>query len=118
MQSASADLPIDGRAARMTRLPGWNPEVSRSRSRKPDGMPVTSAPASYSFVIRSKLSVRSGPMCAKSPVRRCWARSNTICSARSTSSGGLTEALPAEPRDLLPRLDEPAEGGVSLTIRA
>ena len=42
MQSASADFPIDGRAARITRFPGWKPDVSRSRSRKPDGMPVTS----------------------------------------------------------------------------
>ena len=33
MQSASADFPIDGRAAMMIRLPGWKPEVSRSRSR-------------------------------------------------------------------------------------
>jgi len=31
MQSASADFPIDGRAATMMRLPGWNPDVSRSR---------------------------------------------------------------------------------------
>ena len=46
MQSARADFPIDGRAARITRLPGWSPDVSRSRSRKPDGTPVTSAPAS------------------------------------------------------------------------
>ena len=59
MQSASADFPIDGRAARMTRLPGWKPEVSRSSSRKPVGMPVTSTPASYSCVIRSKLSLSS-----------------------------------------------------------
>ena len=33
MQSASADFPIDGRAATMIRLPGWKPEVRRSRSR-------------------------------------------------------------------------------------
>ena len=37
MQSASADFPIDGRAARITRFPGWNPDVRRSRSRKPHG---------------------------------------------------------------------------------
>ena len=55
MHRPSPDFPIDGRAARITRLPGWSPDVSRSRSRKPDGTPVTSAPASYSFVIRSKL---------------------------------------------------------------
>ena len=46
MQSASADFPIDGRAARITRLPGWKPDVSRSSSRKPHGIPVTSTPAS------------------------------------------------------------------------
>ena len=46
MQSPSADFPIDGRAATMIRLPGWKPDVSRSSSRKPDGVPVTSAPAS------------------------------------------------------------------------
>ena len=46
MQSASADLPMLGRAARMIRLPGWKPEVSLSRSRKPDGTPVMSAPDS------------------------------------------------------------------------
>ena len=34
-QRPSADFPMLGRAAMMTRLPGWNPEVSRSRSRKP-----------------------------------------------------------------------------------
>ena len=54
MQSPSADFPIDGRAATMTRLPSWNPDVSRSRSRNPEGTPVTSAPASYRAVIRSK----------------------------------------------------------------
>ena len=44
MHSAEADFPIEGRAATMIRLPGWKPDVSLSRSRKPDGMPVTSAP--------------------------------------------------------------------------
>ena len=46
MQRPSADFPIEGRAARMTRLPGWNPDVRRSSSRKPDGTPVISTPAS------------------------------------------------------------------------
>ena len=46
MQSASADFPMLGRAATMIRLPGWKPEVSLSSSRKPDGTPVISAPAS------------------------------------------------------------------------
>ena len=37
----SADLPIDGRAARTMRLPGWKPPVISSRSAKPDGVPVS-----------------------------------------------------------------------------
>ena len=43
MHSARPDLPMLGRAARMIRLPGWKPDVSLSRSRKPDGTPVMSA---------------------------------------------------------------------------
>jgi AcrR family transcriptional regulator len=46
MQSASADFPMLGRAATTIRLPGWKPDVIRSRSRKPEGTPVTSAPDS------------------------------------------------------------------------
>ena len=86
MFSASADFPIEGRAAMMIRLPGWKPEVSLSSSLKPVGQPVTSAPASYRCMIRSKLSFSSPSMWLKSLVTRCWARSKTICSARSTRS--------------------------------
>ena len=43
---AEPDFPIDGRAARITRLPGWKPDVSRSSSLNPAGTPVISAPAS------------------------------------------------------------------------
>ena len=32
-----ADFPIDGRAARMIRLPGWKPPVIVSSALKPDG---------------------------------------------------------------------------------
>ena len=42
------DLPIDGRAARMIRLPGWKPPVISSRSSKPDGVPVSDVPSSES----------------------------------------------------------------------
>ena len=41
----SADFPIDGRAARMIRLPGWKPPVMPSRSSKPDGVPVIALPS-------------------------------------------------------------------------
>ena len=37
MFSASADFPIDGRAAMMIRFPGWKPDVSLSSSLKPVG---------------------------------------------------------------------------------
>ena len=68
MHRPSADFPIDGRAARITRFPGWKPEVRRSSSLNPAGTPVISTPASYSCVMRSKLSLRSTSMCAKSLV--------------------------------------------------
>ena len=109
MFSASADFPIDGRAAMMIRLPGWKPDVSLSSSLKPVGMPVTSAPASYRCMIRSKLSFSRPSMWLKSLVTRCWARSKTICSARSTRSVGLARPLLPEPGDLRPGPDEAAQ---------
>ena len=46
VHSARPDFPMLGRAAMMIRFPGWKPDVSRSMSRKPDGTPVISSPAS------------------------------------------------------------------------
>jgi hypothetical protein len=40
-----ADFPMDGRAARMMRLPGWKPPVMVSRSWKPDAVPVIALPS-------------------------------------------------------------------------
>src|SRR5215207_7857794 len=37
-------FPIDGRAARTIRLPGWKPPVMLSRSSKPEGVPVIALP--------------------------------------------------------------------------
>ena len=54
--SAKADLPMLGRPAITTRLPGCRPEVMWSTSRKPVGVPVISPPDSYILVICSKLS--------------------------------------------------------------
>ena len=79
--------PCSGGRRRSTRLPGWRPEVIWSTSRKPVGVPVISPPDSYILVICSKLSRTSTSTCSKLPRIRCWARSKTICSARSTSSG-------------------------------
>ena len=53
----SADLPIPGLAARMIRLPAWKPPVMRSRSSKPDGVPVTDRPSAESC---SSLSSSAG----------------------------------------------------------
>ena len=85
--SANADLPMLGRPATMTRFPGWRPDVIESTSRKPVGVPVISPPDSYIFVICSKVSRTSTSTWSKLPRIRCCARSNTICSAWSTSSG-------------------------------
>ena len=41
MLQTSADLPSEGRAATTIRLPGWKPPSTSSRSRKPDGVPVS-----------------------------------------------------------------------------
>ena len=118
MQRARADFPIDGRAARMIRLPGCSPEVSLSSSRKPVGIPVTSAPASYRCMIRSKLSLSSPSMWLKSPVTRCCARSKTICSARSTRS--VVSPGRSWPRRAIsaPARTSPRSVAISRTMRA
>ncbi len=84
----SADLPIEGRAARMIRLPGWKPPVIVSRSSKPEDVPVIALPSrerrsslssseeSRSWIARKSLRLSS---CATSRIAR---------SARSTSSRG------------------------------
>ena len=118
MQRPSADFPIDGRAARMTRLPGWKPDVRRSSSLYPDGTPVTSAPISTSWEIRSKLSLSSASMCEKSLVTRCWPSSKTICSARSTRS--VTSPGRSWPSRVIscPVRTSARSVAISLTIRA
>ncbi len=118
MQRPSADFPIEGRAATITRLPGWNPEVSRSSSLKPVAVPVTSAPASYSCVIRSKLSFSSWSMCANSVVTRSCERSKRICSARSTrTSVSPGRSQPSRAISCPVRIS-PRSVAISRTIRA
>src|SRR5262249_4206224 len=90
-----------GRPATTTRLPACSPEVMWSMSRKPVGVPVISPPDSYIFVICSKLWRTSSSTRSKLPRMRCCARSNTICSARSTSSGVSPGRSHAERLDLL-----------------
>jgi hypothetical protein len=118
MQRASADFPMLGRAATMMRLPGWKPEVSRSMSRKPDGVPVSSTPASYSAVILAKLSFSSSSMCANSPETRLCESSKSSCSARSTRSSVSPGRSQPSCAISLPTRISPRRVAVSRTIRA
>ncbi len=84
----SADFPIDGLAARMTRLPGWKPPVTLSRSSKPDGVPVIALPSWESFSSLSSSAKRTSLTARKSLRLSSWATSRIERSAMSTSSRG------------------------------
>ena len=84
----SADLPIDGRAARMIRLPGWKPPVIASRSSKPDGVPVIDLPSRESCSSLSSSASSRSSIERKSLRRSSWATSRIARSAMSTSSRG------------------------------
>ena len=75
MHSARAVLPIEGRAATTMRLAARKPPVSRSRSSKPVGRPVTSEPCSLAATRRSMLVITSVSVPTKSPRVRFWVRS-------------------------------------------
>ena len=83
-----ADFPIDGRAAMMTRLPGWKPPVMVSRSENPDGVPVRERPSADSSCHLAISTWRTSPTFWKSFWRSSWATSSMTRSARSTSSRG------------------------------
>ena len=109
MFSASADFPIEGRAAMMIRLPGWKPEVSLSSSLKPVGQPVTSAPASYRCMIRSKLSFSRPSMWVKSLGDALLGEVEDDLLGAVDEVGRLAGPLLPEPRDLRPGPDEAAQ---------
>ena len=109
MQSASADFPIDGRAATMIRLPGWNPDVSRSRSRKPDGVPVMSLPASYSLVIVSNESFSSVVDVLELGRDALLREVEHDLLGAVDELDGLARTVQAEPRDVVARPDEAAQ---------
>ena len=88
MLSASDVLPMPGRAARTIRFDFWNPAVSSSRARKPDGAPVMSWSEFWISSSRSNDCLSRPSMRSKSPEMRWSAIEKTICSARSTSSCG------------------------------
>ena len=85
----SADLPIDGRAARMIRLPGWKPPVISSRSPKPDGVPVSEMPSRESFCHLSISTSSTSPTWRKSFVRSSWATSRIAALGQLDELAGL-----------------------------
>ncbi len=84
----SADFPMLGLAARMTRLPGWKPPVMWSRSWKPEAVPVIALPS------RERCSSLSISESSRSWIERkslrlsSWATSRIARSAMSTRSRG------------------------------
>ncbi|MNC92376.1 hypothetical protein D3C83_87860 [compost metagenome] len=76
-------LPIDGRAAMMTRSPSCRPRVLRSMSSKPVGTPVTKVLFSNSFSIFGKLSRTRSRMCTKPDLMRSSATAKMALSASS-----------------------------------
>ena len=65
----------------MIRLPGWKPPVISSRSRKPDGVPVSEVPSRESFSIFFISSSRISSIVRKSFWRSSWATSSIARSA-------------------------------------
>ena len=74
-------FPIEGRAARMIRLPGWKPAVTASSSENPLETPVTEAPCSYRWLTRSNVSTSASWSERSSPGLPAWLTSNRTCSA-------------------------------------
>ena len=109
MPSANADLPMLGRPATTTRLPGWRPEVIWSMSRKPVGVPVISPPDSYIFVICSKLSRTSDLDVLEAAADAVLGEVEDHLLGAVDELGRLAGAVPAEPLDLLADDREPAQ---------
>ena len=119
MQSASADLPIDGRAATMIRLPGW----------KPDGEPVEVAEAGrragdvaaglvelgdrLERLLEQLVDVRE--LASRRAAARGRRRSDSARSTSSTVSPGRSK--PSRAMSLPARIS-PRSVAISLTIRA
>ncbi len=72
MPSASAVLPMLGRAATTMTLPGCRPPTMRSRSTKPVATPVRPVPLSSAAVRRSMPRMTSSWARAKSPRTSFW----------------------------------------------
>ena len=109
MLRAKAVLPMEGRAARMTRLEGWNPLMMSSRSRKPVWQPTVWCPSVMVRSSSAKFSLISSPMGSNSPTTRVCEISNTICSALSMRSIGRLLPPVAHLGDLAAHPDERAQ---------
>ena len=119
MQSASADFPIDGRAARMIRLPGWKPDVSGRGRGTRSGCPVTSTPASYRLrdpleaLLEQRLDV--GEVARDALLREV----EHDLLGPVDEIGGLARAGPGRAgRSPAPARTSPRSVAISLTIRA
>ena len=108
--ATSADLPIDGRAARMIRLPGWKPPVMSSRSLKPDGVPVRSPSGVESFCSLSSSRSSRSPIGDGSPSGgpRGRPRGSPARPGRPASRGGASWSSDAG-LDLVGRVQQPAQ---------
>ena len=93
MLATSADLPIEGRAARMTRLPAWKPPVFSSRSLKPDGVPVR---AVLDTDRRWSLSVSS---CRMSAIERIFFWRSSVATSRTERSACSTSSRAGASRE-------------------
>ena len=93
MLATSADLPIDGRAASTTRLPGWKPPVFSSRSLNPDGVPVSDV---FDVDRRCSLSVSASRI---SWIERIFFWRSSVATSSTDRSAASTRSLAGASRD-------------------
>ena len=109
MQSASADFPIDGRAAMMIRFPGWKPDVSLSRlleagrAARHVGAGLVQVHDPLEALLQQLLDVEE---VARDPL---LGEVEDDLLRPVDELGGLAGPVLSEPHDLGARADEPAE---------
>ena len=86
ISKASDVLPIDGRAAMMTRSEGWKPESRSSMAGNPEGTPRRPVWVLCNSSRRSKLSARASLTEMKPRRSSCWDKAKIFCSTSSKIS--------------------------------